>query len=338
MIKELKLKAFKSFKDETVFPVKPLTVITGTNSCGKSSIIQSILIIDRLMQGVDINDALPKGHGSLQEFINKASLPSDLTLEATFGDDTKAGYEDSKCFNSCGSHPDILFVSADRYGSRTSIAILNNDRMDSRGDNLLKVLHSLEDEILPDAAQHPYSEKKNFLPNVAAWLDEISTGVKFQYAIAEKADISYTLFNDHRANNVGYGLSYTLPVIVALLWASLKPGRIVMIENPEAHLHPKGQSKIAELICKVVEAGSQVIIETHSDHVVNGIRVNSLRYEQGKSGIDRHKTSFIHVMQDMDSHTSTFVPVELEEEGRIYDAPADFFDQFNIDRKELLGF
>ncbi|WP_180834594.1 AAA family ATPase, partial [Vibrio parahaemolyticus] len=62
-----------------------------------------------------------------------------------------------------------------------------------------------------------------------------------------------------------------LPIVLALLVT--KPGGLVIIENPEAHLHPKGQSYLGRLIQRTAEAGVQVIIETHSDHLLNGIRV-----------------------------------------------------------------
>ena len=50
-------------------------------------------------------------------------------------------------------------------------------------------------------------------------------------------------------------------------------GELIVIENPETHLHPKGQANLAKLIALVAEQGVQIIIETHSDHIINGLRV-----------------------------------------------------------------
>jgi predicted ATPase len=59
--------------------------------------------------------------------------------------------------------------------------------------------------------------------------------------------------------------------VVACLAAS--PGSLLLLENPEAHLHPRGQTAMAELIARTAAAGAQVIVETHSDHVLNGVRL-----------------------------------------------------------------
>ena len=74
-----------------------------------------------------------------------------------------------------------------------------------------------------------------------------------------------------RPTNVGFGLGYALPIVVACLIA--KPGALLLLENPEAHVHPQGQSAMARLSCAAASAGAQVIVETHSDHILNGVRL-----------------------------------------------------------------
>jgi hypothetical protein len=69
----------------------------------------------------------------------------------------------------------------------------------------------------------------------------------------------------------GFGLTYVLPVIVLILKA--KPGDFIIVENPESHLHPAGQAKIAEMYAIAANNGVQIIVETHSDHFLNGVRV-----------------------------------------------------------------
>ena len=70
----------------------------------------------------------------------------------------------------------------------------------------------------------------------------------------------------------------------------------MLIENPEAHIHPYGISKLAELICIAAEAGIQIIIESHSDHIINGILVQSKRFEtsKGEKGINKENLKIIH--------------------------------------------
>jgi predicted ATPase len=75
----------------------------------------------------------------------------------------------------------------------------------------------------------------------------------------------------YRPSNVGFGYSFVLPIIVAALVAH--PGQIVVVENPEAHLHPAAQSRLIHMLLKLSLSGVQVIIESHSDHVLNALRV-----------------------------------------------------------------
>ena len=98
---------------------------------------------------------------------------------------------------------------------------------------------------------------------------EISPGVQLSITGVPEADIARGAFTfgregslrspEYRPTNVGFGLSYVLPVLVALLAAP--PGGLVIIENPEAHLHPHGQTMMGELCARAAAAGVQVIIE-----------------------------------------------------------------------------
>ena len=73
-----------------------------------------------------------------------------------------------------------------------------------------------------------------------------------------------------RAVHTGDGLVQVLPIVVAALSAA--EDSLLLIENPEANLHPAGQAHMGEFLAEVAAAGVQVILETHSDHVLNGIR------------------------------------------------------------------
>lgn len=74
-----------------------------------------------------------------------------------------------------------------------------------------------------------------------------------------------------RPTHIGFGLSYVLPVIVGAL--ALGKDGVLIVENPEAHLHPLSQSRIGIFLALVASLGVQVIVETHSDHVINGMRL-----------------------------------------------------------------
>ena len=74
-----------------------------------------------------------------------------------------------------------------------------------------------------------------------------------------------------RPTNMGFGVSYALPVITAGLLAPA--GSLLVVENPEAHLHPAGQSRVGRFLAHLAASGVQVVAETHSDHVLNGVRL-----------------------------------------------------------------
>lgn len=342
MLKEVTIQGFKSFKDKITIPLSPLTVFTGMNSSGKSSIIQAIQILNNLTTTSDIERAIPDGHGNLNELINSASKPEDLWLELCTQMMSISYKERKKTLSGHSNDLFLYYMSADRFGPRTSIPITKGLLIDSKGDNILKILDNIGENNLNESIQYSKEGKKTLLANLKTWINEISPGTDFNYKIQSKSDSSYTLFNNYRANNVGFGLSYTLPVITLLLASTLsKIPTVVILENPEAHLHPRGQSKIAELICLVAQSGVQVILETHSDHIINGIRVSSLHHEKGLSGIDRKNVGIFHVTQlfdEIDGYKSEIHPIVIENGGKIYDAPEGFFDQFNFDRRELLGF
>jgi predicted ATPase len=186
----------------------------------------------------------------------------------------------------------------------------------------------------------------DLLSQTSAWEREISPGVNvvpelsgksfsLKYNFEKPNDFATT--NNFGAENVGFGLSYALPIIVSVLSADV--GALLLIENPEAHLHPRGQSKIAELIALAAHNGIQVIIETHSDHIINGILVACKRYEtDNERGIDREKVRIYHFSRDEDTHSAKCERIEIGQGGKIQNQPDDFFDQTDKDLQFLLGF
>ena len=183
------------------------------------------------------------------------------------------------------------------------------------------------------------SLEESLIYQVTSWEKEVSKGVNvivddigklgFELKYQYDTQLGNEKTNKFSALNVGFGLSYVLPIIVAIL--SAKPDALLIIENPEAHLHPSGISKLTELICLAAQAGIQIIIETHSDHIINGILVQSKLYEETKKGIDKNNVSIYQFERDEDCHCSVATKVEVKEGGRISFAPEGFFDQSTID-------
>jgi predicted ATPase len=376
-ISSIELNGFKSFISDTL-TLGQLTLLTGLNSSGKSSVIQAIQLLRNARNGKEL---YLDGHGELEELVNPYGNAFDIKLFHNvfhFGnisfastevaneqypvkirfarsveeDEYINNYNHKNAFDSSQngrfqgegskgaalmeySHerfPDIIYIAADRFGPTTSISIeIGNTKLGSKGENLLKCIEKSSNFILNDLVKHENSEGNTLLFNLKAWLGVISPNVKFDHFIQPMSDSSYSTFNGFRAKNVGFGLSYTLPVIAALLIGSTDPNSIVIIENPEAHLHPKGQTEMARLIALCVEAGVQVIVETHSDHLFDGIRIFA---KNSKTNFhEKVKTYWF----ELDKNRNTEVhEVVIDENGRIPNAPQGLFDQFEINASKLL--
>lgn len=331
MITKIELKGFKSYVDYT-FELKPLTILTGLNSSGKSSVIQAIRMMDNMSSRENGGSHVWNlGLGSDSELVNPNCENFQISAwknhrheEAWFS------YNSSKSRNKLWSMPSCIYVAADRLGATPTIPIYVDEALGGRGENVLRRIDHFRDEQLPELLRGD-AEGTTLNYVLRYWLQKISPGVKFDYRIEEKADVSYSLYDNHRSANVGYGLSYSLPVIVALLTSTLETGSIVLIENPEAHLHPQGQAEMARLICLCVEAGAQVVVETHSDHLFDGVRIYARESEN-------HFASKVATFWcQLDDNRNTQVDrCQIQENGRLDHWPEHMFDQFLLDSEKLL--
>ncbi|GHV67031.1 hypothetical protein FACS1894199_11680 [Bacteroidia bacterium] len=333
MIKEISLKRFKSFLYQDL-TLNQLTVLTGLNSSGKSSVIQALRMLEKSAN--DDKNIILDGHGSVEELKNSYSREpfsigvsddQDNSFSVLFSNPVKMVKNDNLKF------PEIIYISANRFGPKTSIPIYSDTSKKSKigenGENVLQCIEQLGDEKLNEQLRHENSESFTLLHNIRGWLSVIAPNVEFGYEIQKMSDSSYSKFNDHRATNVGFGLSYTLPVITALLVGTIIPNSLVVIENPEAHLHPKGQTEIAKLIALCSQAGAQIIIETHSDHIFDGIRIAAKE-------LNIADDIQIHWFELNDKkNTEVFSPI-LTNDGRIKEWHKGFFDQFEINSSKLM--
>jgi predicted ATPase len=186
------------------------------------------------------------------------------------------------------------------------------------------------------ALNHPESISQNLKNQVEAWIGEISPGTRIEIESHSAIDLvslqySYGLSNPYRSTNVGFGITYILPIIVALLFAT--PDTLIILENPEAHLHPKGQSKMGELLALVASYGIQIIVETHSDHILNGIR-RAVRQE--KLNAQNVQIHYFERHSHNGLASTKVISPKLDQDGRIDIWPEGFFDQSEKDLMELL--
>jgi predicted ATPase len=201
-------------------------------------------------------------------------------------------------------------------------------------------LFSGDGSNLPANLLKQVAPTEGLLDQTSAWMQHLSPGVRARAFAVELADATALRFSytgtsvesnsrDHRPSNVGFGLTYCLPIVVACL--SAPKGALLLLENPEAHLHPRGQSALGQLLARSAADGVQIIVETHSDHVLNGIRVAAKRAEIANDSVAVHFFS-----RDVESGESSIASPVLHANGRFSDWPEGFFDEWSKALDELL--
>lgn len=238
---------------------------------------------------------------------------------------------------------DFCYLSADRIGPKVEYSAVNWDReginpLGTHGEFAVPFLAVEGDRYhVPDELCLATGKTDRLFDQVSAWMSIISPGVKIgaRYLPKEeraRLDISYSGQRLESAPflpvNVGFGIPYVLPLIIALLTA--KKDSLLIVENPESHLHPRGQSNISLLIARVANYGAQVICESHSDHIINGIRVAV------KENIVPHEElSVVYFTKNSDQLTET-VEIAVDKNGNLSDYPEGLLDEWGIQMSMLL--
>ena len=260
----------------------------------------------------------------------------DQANEASLGNTTR--WSDIPPF---GGH--LVYVTAERVGPRKSYPLsemlARHSDFGAGGEYAWNYLNARQDELLPsnDPRLPDGRGSRRMLHVVDQWLQDVCPGahLKLEAVTAIDAVIAGFTFDRpgdvqsrrHRATNVGFGLSYVLPVVLALL---SPPGTLCLIENPEAHLHPRGQTKLAELAARASKAGVQVFAETHSDHFMDGVRVAV------RDGLIKPGDAAFHYFEREGRRTVVTSP-EVDSDGRLSSWPSGFFDQHDENLARLLA-
>lgn len=236
----------------------------------------------------------------------------------------------------------VIYIGADRvglqkiYGLSTTFPRLSN--LGLRSEYAMNYLHQRQEDFL-DATdpRFPGRKRARLLEVVNYWLQKITPGAHLQFETIPEADALVAGFefdklgdrgtNRYRTANAGFGLSYVLPVLAGLLAPT---GALCLIENPEAHLHPKGQTKLAELAVRASLSGIQVIAETHSDHFMDGVRIAV------RNGLIQPSQIAFHHFDRVNDRTVVSSP-EVNADGRLSSWPPGFFDQHEENLAKLLA-
>jgi len=367
MITRLNLENFKSFSSLDM-NFSNLNVFAGINGIGKSSVIQSLLLLRQSLTKVatagtygiylkgeliDLGTGKDILHSDADEEIIKFSIEFDYN---------------KKLNCTCKYDPDLNILPLEEKNIQldNSQSLFNNNfqylgaqraepafsyPMDSFKVDKLKTLGKYGEYTAHFIAQNKRKEIKipellnkqessnDLLNQIIAWLNEISPGVSLDstaYPELNLAKVTYSFSgqssysDDYSPVNVGFGYSYVLPVLTAII--SAEKNSLLIIENPESHLHPRGQAILGLLISYAAKSGIQLFIETHSDHLINGIRIGIKKH-----GVPKDKIKiFFFDREDGDSNTEILYP-QIDQNGKISNIPKGFLDEYSNQLDQLIS-
>lgn len=406
MLTEISLKNFKSIEKCSV-ELGALTVLSGLNGSGKSSILQSIGLIKqsidadesgesiflkgewvKLGRGLDV---LSEGTSSEEieislkyllktysispdapggnidfKFDNKTEVMEqviDWHIQAEPSSDTLSADVNGSVEFLKSSLKGFQYIQADRLTpallfKQASTSEREKGTLGAGGEFTVDYLSQHAEDRISASRRYPdnYIVSDKFLNLLkttsptdklwdvtSVWLQLLSPGVRLNAESSNTTDSTSLQFEYkgystierdsashlHRATNVGFGLTYVLPIIVACLTAPRDS--LVLLENPEAHLHPKGQAAMGLLLAMCASDGVQIIVETHSDHLLNGIRVAAKKSKIKADDVQVHFFS-----RDFETGITTKESPELLDNGRFSFWPDGFFDEWSHALDQLL--
>ena len=130
--------------------------------------------------------------------------------------------------------------------------------------------------------------------------------------------------------DVGYGVSQALPVITELLREDAPS--LFLLQQPEVHLHPSAQAALGSLFCQIASVDRQLVVETHSDQLVDRVRMN---VRDGDSALKPDDVSLLFFERDaLDVHIHS---LRIDEEGNIVGAPDSYRRFFMEEAAKSLG-
>jgi predicted ATPase len=377
MLDRLYLENFKASRDLDV-RLTPLTVLTGLNSSGKSTLLQAICA---LRQSYDFNGRTegPSLSGDLVQLGKYGDLLSEGSLTDTVS--VTITEDGTACKWAIEGPPrlprlrfaqvpellpnfltsrDFQFLQADRIVPQTLYPQAPQRAKDTgflgpRGEFTADFLSTaaLRQLKVPTARTFPrkglglneslllkVAPTDSLLDQVSGWIQQLSPGASLRAEAISGTDEVLLQFrydgrkeetssNLYRPTNVGFGLTYSLPIIVACLAAPR--GALLLLENPEAHLHPQGQAALGDLIARCANDGVQIVVETHSDHLLNGVRLAV----KGNL-IDPEKVVFHFFTREVETGDAFVQSPAIFKNGRLSNWPEGFFDQWDKDVDALL--
>lgn len=365
--KTLLIENFKCF-DKIELTIENLTVLAGKNSVGKSSITQAIRLLREssiLPKEAEIhlnNNSFSLG--TFDEIINnsdksdfegfkvdffdsKESSPTKFTKSE---DSEECEFIKSDSINTLLSNPSplhFMYLSAERYGPRLHQSEVNGHRkssinLGSKGEFVAEVLADnpvkrIDESLIHPNLIHTSGEKNSLLnSNVEKWMSDIVGDINIRPIRPPRLARPYLEFKKSTGTsdwqfptNHGYGISYTLPIVLACLL--LEKDGYLIIDSPEAHLHPAAQTEIARFLAFIAGTGRNIIIETHSDHILDGLRLSIADKNHCLSA----QNSIFHYLDRSEAGELVHHALKPKPDGSLPKWPRGFFDQMASNLRRL---
>jgi predicted ATPase len=365
MIKNISIKNFKSLKNVFI-ETKSLNLLMGLNGMGKSSFIQVLLLLmqsDKLDERIiDLNGSLVEigqGRDALYQFADEDFIEFKFLFPENDEFKWKLKYQKDKdqLKAESGYRRELMsyfreqttnfqFISAERLSPQniydaSSVMVSDKKQIGMQGEFSAYYLNIYGSEyIVPEKLRHEKAISNKLLEQLNSWIGEISPGISINTKYVPEInkvilDYQFGLINgktnSFKPKNVGFGISYVLPVVLSLLTS--ESGKIIVIENPESHIHPRGQAEMGKLMALAASNGAQLFIETHSEHILNGIRV-----AVKDKLIDKNEANICYFEKTTteDEQYSSVTQIRIDEQGELSEYPKDFLDEWNNQLLKLI--
>ena len=373
MFTRIDLHQFKCF-DLLRLPLASLTLLTGLNASGKSSVLQAFALLNQTMREHEWSTRLVLNGkivrlGATPDVVDEENSKNTFSIGLEtdekvlkwdfYGErhDRSMAVESVYIGGRKIKHPqtlhyllpadedppihlanhlrDMTYITAERIPPQETYLLEDSHIINvvgPRGEHTLSILHWGEDKSVqkelvisdsPPLLMRQVEERmRTLFPGFRINLQTVGNSLILGLRISDTTGF-------HNPIHTGFGLTQILPIIVAILAADR--GDIIMIENPEIHLHPAGQALVGQFMADAARAGIQLLVETHSDHVLNGVR---RAIKDSRISADQVAIHFFRPRSE--GLTQVLSPI-IDDSGNIDYWPDGFFDQFDKDSNYFAG-
>lgn len=326
MITKITMSLFKDVKHECL-EMKPLTLLMGHNSAGKSSCIQAVLCT---LYHCSFNAKLllAQQDFSFDSLANKYENAKSYKLKIDFTDGL-IGYENAadgteEVLNENGQLVDleknVFYLGANRLGYKEFEDVSLDFHVGTQGEYLFGEYHQNKSKQVIEAMR-VVPDSDTLAAHLNYWLSYIldtEYTMDTEEVSKKKVHVEYGVdgLDGITPEQLGVGVSYLAKVLIMCLRS--QRGDVLMIENPEIHLHPAACARLGEFLVYIAKAGVQLIIETHNEHIIS-----MLQYSIYKGRFDCDDA----VAYYKSTPTDSFLRIDFDRNGKLsQDVPSGFFD------------